>query len=353
MIQELTLRRPDDWHLHLRDQDMLSAVLAYTTRQFSRAIVMPNLRPPVTTTVQAGEYRDRILAALQPGEQFVPLMTAYLCDNTAVDELRRGFEEGVFTAVKLYPAGATTHSEFGVSSIHKVAKVLEYMQRDGKPLLLHGESTDPAVDIFDRESVFIEKVLQPLLLDFPALKVVLEHITTAQAAEFVGNDSSGRLGATITPQHLLFNRNAMFLQGLRPHYYCLPVLKREKHRLALRKAATSGNPNFFLGTDSAPHSRGAKESACGCAGIFNAPAALESYIAVFDEENALDQFEGFASLNGPRFYNLPPNEERVTYCRQPYAVPENIELPNGERIHTFMGGNQLPWKLAASAKLQQ
>ncbi len=349
MTQTITLRRPDDWHLHLRDGEVLKTVLEHTTRQFARAIVMPNLKPPVTTTEQARAYRDRILAVLEPGQDFTPLMTAYLCDHTPADELRKGFEEGVFTAVKLYPAGATTHSEFGVTSTAKVGRALDAMQAIGMPLLVHGESTDPTADVFDREAVFIETTLQPLLKDFPALKVVMEHITTEQAADFVSADTSGRLAATVTPQHLMFNRNAIFSGGIRPHYYCLPVLKRERHRLALRRVATSGRTNVFLGTDSAPHLRTLKEAGCGCAGIFNAPSALQSYLTVFDEENALDKFEAFASLNGARFYGLPLNEGTVTLRRGPSEVPEDVALPGGGTIHPFLGGSTLPWRLVAPA----
>ncbi|WP_162590152.1 dihydroorotase [Variovorax sp. RA8] len=345
MTQTLSLRRPDDWHVHLRDGETMNAVLRYTTRQFARAIVMPNLKPPVTTAALARAYRERIIAALEPDAQFTPLMTAYLCDKTPADELRRGFEEGVFTAVKLYPAGATTHSEFGVTSTAKVGKALEAMQAIGMPLLIHGESTDPTVDVFDREAVFIETVLQPLLMEFPALKVVMEHITTEEAADFVSADTSGRLAATVTPQHLIFSRNALFTGGIRPHHYCLPVLKRERHRLALRRAATSGDPRFFLGTDSAPHQRVLKESSCGCAGIFNAPGALQSYLMVFDEEGALDRFEAFASVNGARFYGLRLNEGRITLQRHPSEVPEDIFLPGGGAIHPFLGGTFLPWTL--------
>jgi dihydroorotase len=339
----ITLRRPDDWHLHLRDGEMLRTVLHHTTRQFGRAIVMPNLRPPVTTVERARAYRERILAALAPGERFTPLMTAYLCDGTPPEELRRGFEEGVFAAAKLYPAGATTHSESGVTSIARIARALETLQAIGMPLLVHGESTDPAVDVFDREAVFIDRTLAPLLQDFPALKVVMEHITTEQAAAFVCADGSGRLGATITPQHLMFNRNALFMGGIRPHFYCLPVLKAERHRLALRRVATSGDPRFFLGTDSAPHVRAMKEAACGCAGIFSAPSALQSYVGVFDEEGALDRLEAFASVNGARFYGLPLNEGTVSLRKQPFDVPEDIRLPGGAALHPFLGGSALPW----------
>jgi dihydroorotase len=343
--QTLTIRRPDDWHLHLRDGDMLRAVLGHSAASFARAVVMPNLRQPVTTTAQARAYRERIVAALPAGARFTPLMTAYLCDGTPAAELKRGFEQGVFTAAKLYPAGATTHSEFGVTSIASVAPALEAMQALGMPLLLHGESTDPAVDIFDREAVFIDTTLRPLLADFPALKVVMEHITTEQAVGFVQADHSGRLGATITPQHLLFNRNALFTGGIRPHFHCLPVLKRERHRLALRRAATSGDARFFLGTDSAPHVRALKEAACGCAGIFNAPTALQGYVTVFEEEGALAHFEAFASENGARFYGLPLNEGTLTLYRQPAPVPEDIALPHGAALHPFLGGSTLAWSL--------
>jgi dihydroorotase len=344
----LTLRKPDDWHLHLRDGDVLKTVLRHTTGQFARAIVMPNLKTPVTTVPQARAYRERIVAALDPDVSFTALMTAYLCDDTPADELRRGFEEGVFTAVKLYPAGATTHSEFGVTSINRITQVLETLQEIGMPLLIHGESTDPAVDVFDREAVFIETILEPLLQDFASLKVVIEHVTTEQAVSFVQSDHSGRLGATITPQHLMFNRNAIFTGGIRPHYYCLPVLKRERHRLALRTAATSGDPRFFLGTDSAPHVRTLKEAGCGCAGIFNAPTALQSYCTVFDEENALDRLEAFASLHGARFYGLPVNTSTVTLTRTPFEVPEQVMLPGGAEIHPFLCGSSLPWTLTSS-----
>ncbi|MEW6344121.1 MAG: dihydroorotase [Pseudomonadota bacterium] len=349
MAQSVTIRRPDDMHLHLRDGPMLRAVLPYTARQFARAIVMPNLKPPVTNVEAARAYRDRILAAVPAGVTFVPLMTCYLCDNTDPEEIRKGFSEGVFTAVKLYPAGATTHSEYGVTSTDKIAKVLDVMEELGMPLLIHGESTDPGVDVFDKEAVFLDKTLKPLLEKFPALKVVLEHITTEQAAEFVEADRSGRLAATITPQHLLFNRNAMFTGGLRPHYYCLPVLKREQHRRALRRVATSGSSSFFLGTDSAPHERGTKEAACGCAGIFSAPTALEAYLTVFEQENAIDRFEAFASENGRRFYGLPPNEGTVTLTRECNDAPSSITLGDGKSIETFMADGELSWRLSAPA----
>ena len=345
MVQSITVRRPDDMHLHLRDDAMLRAVLPYSVRQFGRAIVMPNLKPPVTTVSAGRAYRERILEALPTGSAFEPLMTCYLCDSTDPAEIRAGFEERVFTAVKLYPAGATTHSEYGVTGVDKVAKILDVMQELGMPLLIHGESTDPDVDVFDKEAVFLDNTLKPLLETFPALKVVLEHITTEQAADFVYTDTSGRLAATITPQHLLFNRNAMFTGGLRPHYYCLPVLKREQHRLALRRVATSGSRSFFLGTDSAPHERGAKEAACGCAGIFSAPTALEAYLTVFDEEHALDRFEAFASENGRLFYGLPPNKGTVTLTRERNDAPRSVALGDGKTIETFMADGELPWRL--------
>ncbi|NUQ17996.1 MAG: dihydroorotase, partial [Sphingomonas sp.] len=300
--QTLTIRRPDDWHVHLRDGDMLRAVAPYTARQFARAIVMPNLAPPVTTAEAAAAYRDRIVKAAGPG--FTPLMTCYLTDDTHPDEIARGFDEGVWIAAKLYPAGATTNSASGVTNIDNIYPLLERMQRIGMVLCVHGEVTDPHVDVFDREAVFIERVLGPVSRDFPELKIVLEHITTAEAVQFV-ESAVPTIAATVTPQHLIINRNAIFAGGLRPHAYCLPVAKREKHRLAVRQAATSGSPKFFLGTDSAPHARHAKESGCGCAGIFNAPFALESYATVFDADGKLDNFEAFASVNGARVYGLP------------------------------------------------
>ena len=341
--QTLTIRRPDDWHVHLRDGEMLRGVVAHTARQFARAIVMPNLSPPVTDTAAARAYRERIVAALLPGSDFTPLMTCYLTDTTDADDLVRGFADGVFTAAKLYPAHATTNSAQGVSDVAALAPVLEAMQRAGMPLLIHGEVTDPAVDVFDREAVFIERVLAGLVRDFPALKVVFEHITTADAVAFV--DSAGaNVGATITPQHL--NRNAMFAGGLRPHAYCLPVAKRERHRLALRKAATSGSAKYFLGTDSAPHSVDAKESACGCAGIFNAPYALESYAAVFEDEGALDRLEAFASENGPRFYGLPLNAGTIVLERADNQVPAVIDA-GGTPVVPFHAGETLGWRLRA------
>jgi len=344
VIDSLTLRQPDDWHVHLRDGAMLRAVVGYSARQFGRAIVMPNLQPPVTTVAAARAYRHRILDAAAVHPSFTPLMTAYLTDDSDPAEVARGFSEGVFTACKLYPANATTHSEHGVTEIRRIHGVLERMQTLGMPLLVHGEVTDRAVDVFDREAVFIERVLTPLLADFPALKVVLEHITTDDAVQFVGA-AGAQLAATITPHHLECNRNAMFDGGMRPHLYCLPVLKRERHRLSLRRAATSGNPKFFLGTDSAPHSLTAKQSACGCAGIFNAPHALESYAKVFDEEGALARLQGFASEFGPRFYGLPLNAGRVRLQRRPQPVPERLAAGE-DWLLPLHAGSILAWHFA-------
>lgn len=343
MTDILTIRRPDDWHVHLRDGAMLEAVASYTARQFARAIVMPNLVPPVTTVAAAQAYRDRILAALPADLSFAPLMTCYLTDNVDPDELRRGHEEGVFTAAKLYPANATTNSDQGVTDVAHILDALELMEKIGMPLLIHGEVTDPVIDIFDREAVFIDNTLLSLVQHFPALKIVFEHITTADAVAFV--ESVGpSVAATITPHHCMINRNAIFERGIRPHAYCLPVAKREQHRLAVRAAAVSGSPKFFLGTDSAPHGREDKESACGCAGIFNAPFALESYAAIFDAEGALDRLEGFASEHGPRFYGLPINEETVTLRRESVAVPEQISAGGAELV-PFHAGETLAWTL--------
>jgi dihydroorotase len=344
MTDTLTLRRPDDWHVHLRDGAMLDAVARYTARQFARAIVMPNLNPPVTDIAAARAYRDRIVAAAGPG--FTPLMTSYLTDVSDADEIARGHDEGVFTAAKLYPAHATTNSAHGVTDIRNLRSVLERMQAIGMPLLIHGEVTDPDVDVFDREAVFIDRTLTGIVRDFPALKIVFEHITTRDAVQFV-LDVPATVAATITPQHLHINRNAMFAGGIRPHAYCLPVAKREAHRLTLRKAATSGNPKFFLGTDSAPHAIEAKEAACGCAGIFNAPFALESYACVFDEEGALDRLEGFASEHGPRFYGLPLNIGTVLLQRAETLVPDALPAA-GTRIVPFHAGETIGWRLAAS-----
>ncbi|MXO67624.1 dihydroorotase [Altererythrobacter marinus] len=342
--ESLTIRRPDDWHVHLRDGAVLQAVTAHTARQFARAIVMPNLAPPVTTVESAAAYRERIMAAVPAGIRFTPLMTCYLTDDTDPEELARGFEQGVFTAAKLYPANATTNSAHGVTDVANIRGALERMASIGMPLCIHGEVTDAEIDVFDREKVFIDRVLEPLLLALPGLKVIFEHITTADAVQFVAS-AGDNVAATITPQHLHINRNAMLVGGIRPHAYCLPVAKREQHRLALRQAATSGSPRYFLGTDSAPHPRHAKESACGCAGIFNAPFALESYLEVFEDEGALDRFEGFASEHGPRFYGLPLNEERVTLRRTPVEVPAEIDA-GGTPIVPFHAGERLRWTLA-------
>jgi len=335
-LQSLTIRWPDDWHVHLRDGVMLERVGPWTARQFARAIIMPNLDPPVTSVEAATAYRDRIRAAT--GGTFEPLMTAYLTDKADAAELARGFEENIWIAAKLYPAGATTNSASGVTDIRNIYPALERMQAIGMVLCVHGEVTDPDVDIFDREAVFIDRILAPLVDDFPDLKIVFEHITTAEAADFV-RDGPRTIAATVTPQHLHINRNALFAGGLRPHAYCLPVAKREGHRLAVRQAATSGSPKFFLGTDSAPHVRSAKESACGCAGIFNAPYALESYAAVFGEEGALDHFEGFASEHGANFYGLPLNQGTVTLERVSQIVPDDVD-----GVVPFHAGETLDWR---------
>jgi dihydroorotase len=337
----LVIRQPDDWHVHLRDGDMLGSVVDYTARQFARAIVMPNLTPPVTTVEAGIAYRDRILSTKSGDLEFTPLMVCYLTDTTDPAEVERGFSEGVFTACKLYPAGATTNSASGVTDVKNIYPVLETMQRIGMPFLVHGEVTDHEIDVFDREAVFIERTMAQVVKDFPALKIVFEHITTAEAAAFV-ESADENVGATITPQHLIHNRNAMLVGGIKPHYYCLPIIKRETHRLALRKAATSGSNKFFLGTDSAPHTVESKESACGCAGIFNAPYAMESYATVFEEEGALDKLEAFASENGPRFYGLPLNERRIILERREHTVPEFIE-GLGARIMPFHAGETLAW----------
>jgi dihydroorotase len=338
-LQTLTIRKPDDWHVHLRDGEMLHTVAPYTARQFARAIVMPNLVPPITSVEAAAAYRDRITAAA--GDDFTPLMTCYLTDEADSAVLARGYADGAWVAAKLYPAGATTNSASGVTDIRNIIKALERMQRIGMVLCVHGEVTDPDVDVFDREAVFIERVLAPLARDLPELKIVFEHITTADAADFVMS-SGPSVGATVTPHHLVINRNAIFFGGLRPHAYCLPIAKREEHRLAVRKAATSGSPKFFLGTDSAPHARNAKESACGCAGIFNAPFALESYASVFEEDDALDRFEAFASENGARFYGLPLNDGTITLERAEVEVPSELG-----GIVPFHAGETLRWRYAA------
>lgn len=347
----LILRRPDDWHVHLRDGAMLRAVAPTTARSFARAIVMPNLVPPVTSTAAAQAYRQRILDALPDHAGFQPLMTAYLCDGTDPEDLAAGFRQGVFTACKLYPAHATTNSAAGVSDLAGLEPVFATMETIGMPLLVHGEVTDASVDIFDREAVFLERHLDPLVRRHPGLKVVLEHITTEQSVAFV-EAAGASVAATITPHHLHINRNAMFRGGLRPDFYCLPVAKRERHRLALRRAAVSGRPCFFLGTDSAPHARAAKESACGCAGIFNAPWAIESYAQVFEEEQALERLQGFASEHGPRFYGLPQNEELIRLVRDPHRIPELVRLDDGAggtvALVPFHAGELLNWRLEAS-----
>jgi dihydroorotase len=340
-LQTLTIRRPDDWHVHLRDGDMLRVVAPFTARQFARAIVMPNLVPPIMTLGAAADYRQRIWDAA--GRDFHPLMTFYLTDEANPDLVEHGFNDDVWVAAKLYPANATTNSAFGVTDVRNIYPVLERMQSIGMVLCVHGEVTAPEVDVFDREAVFIKDVLDPVMRDFPELKIVLEHITTEEAANFV--ESAGpNLAATITPQHLMLNRNAMFERGLRPHAYCLPVAKREKHRLAVRRAATSGSSKFFLGTDSAPHARHAKESSCGCAGIFNAPVALEAYATVFDEEGALDRLQAFASENGPAFYGMPLNEGTVTLERKPQQVPDMLGVGDIELV-PLLAGSELPWSL--------
>ncbi|MEZ5708588.1 MAG: dihydroorotase [Blastomonas sp.] len=346
MTERLTIRRPDDWHVHLRDGAMLQAVAGHSARQFARAIVMPNLAPPVTSAAAAAAYRERIIAAVPPGLAFTPLMTCYLTDSTDPADLGAGHADGIYTAAKLYPANATTNSAHGVTDIANIRKALETMERIGMPLLVHGEVTDSDIDIFDREAVFIDRILTALVRDLPGLKVVFEHITTRQAVEFV--ESAGpNVAATITPHHLHINRNAIFAGGIRPHAYCLPVAKREQHRLALRAAATSGSPKFFLGTDTAPHLVSAKEAACGCAGIFNAPYAMESYAQVFEEEGALDRLEGFASEHGPHFYGLPLNEGQLTLERTGTPVPEAIETAAGPLV-PFHAGQTINWRLAGA-----
>ena len=338
----LQIRRPDDWHLHLRDHTALAAVLPFTARQFARAIVMPNLRPPVTTAAQALAYRQRIEAARPAGLDFTPLMTLYLTDNTPPAEIARAREAGV-VALKLYPAGATTNSDAGVTDIRKTYATLDAMQREGLLLLVHGEVTDAEIDVFDREAVFIDRVMSPLRRDFPALKVVFEHITTTEAAQYVA-DAPGSTAATITAHHLLFNRNALFTGGLRPHYYCLPVLKKERHRQALVQAATSGNPRFFLGTDSAPHPAHLKEHATGCAGCYTAHAAMEMYAEAFDNAGALDKLEGFASFHGPDFYNLPRNTGTITLRRESWTPPESFVFGEAN-LKPLRAGEALPWRL--------
>jgi dihydroorotase len=339
----LTMTRPDDWHLHLRDGAALASVLPHSARQFARAIVMPNLKPPVTTTALAAAYRDRILAVLPSGMQFEPLMTLYLTDNTDPDEILRAKDSGFIHAVKLYPAGATTNSDFGVTDLRKCYKVLEAMQEVGMPLLVHGEVTDGDIDLFDREAVFIERVMRPLRRDLPALPIVFEHITTRDAAQYVA-EADGPIAATITAHHLLYNRNEIFKGGINPHYYCLPVLKREEHRLALVTAATSGDERFFLGTDSAPHAIGAKETACGCAGCYTALHAMELYAEAFEQAGALDKLEAFASFNGPAFYNLPRNEGTITLQRETWTLPTTVPMGDTQLV-PLNGGQPVHWKM--------
>lgn len=340
-----TLTRPDDWHVHLRDGDALATLVPATARQMGRAIVMPNLRPPVTTTAAALAYRQRILARRPPGSDFEPLMTLYLTDNTPAEEVRVAKESGHIHAFKLYPAGATTNSDSGVTDLERVRDVLEAMQHQGLVLCLHGEVTDADVDIFDRERVFVERLLPGLVRDFPGLKIVIEHITTREAAQFVAQ-APDTVAATVTPQHLLVNRNAMLVGGIRPHYYCLPILKRESDRLALVAAATSGSPRFFLGTDSAPHAVHTKETDCGCAGCFTAPCALELYAEAFERADALDRLEGFASHHGPDFYGLPRNSTQVTLVRSGTDIPAEVRL-GSSTAHPWRGGTVTAWKLAS------
>ena len=345
-MTSLTLTRPDDWHLHLRDDQALAAVVGASARQMGRAIIMPNLQPPVTTTEQALAYRERILAALPEGNQFEPLMTLYLTDRTSAEEVERAHASGLVHAVKLYPAGATTNSDSGVTDLTNCDAAIAAMARLGMPLLVHGEVTDAEIDIFDREATFIERVMKPLLERHPDLRVVFEHITTADAAEFV-TAAPANVAATITVHHLLFNRNQMLVGGIRPHYYCLPILKRERHRRALLAAATSGSPKFFLGTDSAPHAQGDKESACGCAGAFTAPAALELYATAFEQAGALDRLEGFASHFGPDFYGLARNTQSVTLVRESWQLPESLPYTDGQRIVPLLAGETLEWRLVS------
>jgi dihydroorotase len=341
-MQKLTITRPDDWHLHLRDGDAVKAVLPHTVRQFARAVVMPNLKPPVRSVADATSYRDRILAAIPPGQQFEPLMTLYLTDNTSPEEIFAAKASSFIKAVKYYPAGATTNSDLGVTEIRRCDRVLEAMQQVDMPLLLHGEVTDAEIDVFDREKIFIEKHLIPLKQRFPNLRVVLEHITTSDAVQFVL--SANQVAATITPQHLLFSRNILFKGGIRPHFYCLPILKREEHRLALLQAATSGNPKFFLGTDSAPHSRDSKESACGCAGCYSALHAMELYAEAFESVDALDKLEAFASFYGPDFYQLPRNTEQITLTKTTWRIPDEVPFPESGLV-PLRAGEEITWQL--------
>ena len=342
-VESVTIRRPDDWHIHLRDGAMLRAVLPFTAGQFARGIIMPNLVPPVTTVDAAIAYRSRILAARPAGSDFQPLMTCYLTDTTSPDEIEKGHSEGVWIAAKLYPAGATTNAHHGVTDINGLRPVLERMQRIGMPVLIHGEATDPAIDIFDREAVFMEQTLVPLLKQYQGLKVVVEHVTTEETVAIV-RAHAPRVAGTITPHHLVINRTSIFQGGLRPHLYCLPVAKREHHRLALRRAATSGDGCFFIGTDTAPHLAHTREASCGCAGVFVGATALQTYVQVFDEENALDRFEAFASLNGTKFYGLPANQGTIELKRRAGSVPSAVAVEEGEVV-IFRGDESLPWSL--------
>ena len=342
-MQKLTMTRPDDWHLHLRDGEALKAVLPHTVRQFARAIIMPNLKPPVRSVADAASYRDRIIAAIPAGNQFEPLMTLYLTDNTSPEEIVAAKTSQFIKAVKYYPAGATTNSDFGVTDIRRCDRVFEAMQQVDMPLLVHGEVTDGDIDVFDREKVFIEKHLIPLISRFPKLRVVLEHITTADAVKFVLS-ANNNVAATITPQHLLFSRNILFKGGIRPHFYCLPILKREEHRLALLQAATSGNPKFFLGTDSAPHSRDSKESSCGCAGCYSALHALELYAEAFESVDALDKLEAFASFYGSDFYQLPRNTEQITLTKTTWRIPDELPFPESGLV-PLRAGEKMTWQM--------
>jgi dihydroorotase len=342
-MTSITLTRPDDFHLHLRDGETFKTVLAHTAAEFGRAVIMPNLRPPVTNVQLAKEYKSRILAALPEGSTFEPLMTLYLTDGVDVEELRRAKESGLIQAVKLYPAGATTNSDSGVTDFAKVEKALEVMAEIGLPLLIHGEVTDPEVDVFDREALFIDEILDPLRKRLPELKIVMEHITTKQAAEYVAA-AGDNLAASITPHHLLMNRNAIFQGGIQPHHYCLPILKREEHRLALVKAATSGSKKFFLGTDSAPHPKGAKESACGCAGIYSAFAAMPLYAEAFEAVGALDKLEAFASFNGPDYYGIKRNTGSITLIKEDWTVPNEYKM-GADTLVPLRAGETLSWKL--------
>jgi dihydroorotase len=346
-VMKVTLKRPDDWHLHLRDGPALQAVVAHTAARFARAIVMPNLKPPVATTAAALEYRQRILAALPAGSRFEPLMTLYLTDNTSAAEIQIASASGGVHAVKLYPAGATTNADSGVTAIENTYEALEAMQETGMPLLVHGEVTETDVDVFDREAVFIDRILLPLTQRLPDLKIVLEHVTTRQGVEFV-TSGAANIAATLTAHHLLMNRNALFAGGLRPHNYCLPVLKREQHRQALLDAAVSGNPKFFLGTDSAPHARSAKESACGCAGLYTAHAAIELYAEAFEQAGALDRLEAFASFHGPDFYGLPRNDDEILLEKQEWKVPDTYPL-GSDQVVPMRAGEHVGWRLATQA----